>query len=396
MFEKVRRKFIIVAVVSVFVVLFLILGTVNVVNYVTVAKDSDSIIAVLKENGGEFGNNHGQNIPSELPFSTRYFTVTLSESGEVIAINLNKIASVTGEDAVAYAKELFEADKTSGFYDNFRYGVSDLPSGDKMYIFVDRYIELNNFYDFLIASVIIGLSGTLVVFVLIFVFSGRIMRPVAESYRKQKQFITDAGHEIKTPLTIIGASTEVIEMQTGESEWTKSIKDQISRLASLTEKLIFLAKMEEQTDIPMFEFSLSDVITESVQAFSAVAAAQNVALVCDIQKSVSYTGNEEMIRRLITLLADNAIKYTDGDAVSFSLHTDGNKKIIMISNKASYIEDGDLSRLFERFARGDSSRNSGTGGHGIGLSVAQAITAAHRGKIKAECLKGMVTFTIVL
>ena len=227
-------------------------------------------------------------------------------------------------------------------------------------------------------------------------FSGRIMRPVAESYKKQKQFITDAGHEIKTPLTIIGANTEVIEMQTGESEWTRGIKDQISHLASLTEKLIFLAKMEEQTDIPMFEFSLSDVVAESVQEFAAVAAAQNVELCCDIQKAVLYTGNEEMIRRMITLLTDNAIKYSDGKVVSFSLHADGNKRIIQVQNDASYMADGDLSCLFERFARGDASRNSGTGGHGIGLSVVQAIVSAHKGKIKAECANGKVVFTVIL
>src|SRR5699024_8928513 len=122
-----------------------------------------------------------------------------------------------------------------------------------------------------------------------------------------------------TPLTIIGANTEVIEMQGGESEWTKGIKEQISRLTSLTEKLIFLAKMEEQNDLPMFEFSLSDVIEESIQEFSAVAASTGIELVFDIQKGVFYTGNEEMIRRMISLLADNAIKYTDGNVVTFSL-----------------------------------------------------------------------------
>lgn len=136
----------------------------------------------------------------------------------------------------------------------------------------------------MLSSIFIGLAGTAVVFILIFIFSDRIMQPVAESYRKQKQFITDAGHELKTPLTIIGANTEVIEMQGGESEWTKGIKEQISRLTSLTEKLIFLAKMEEQNDLPMFEFSLSDVIEESIQEFSAVAASKGIELVLIYRK----------------------------------------------------------------------------------------------------------------
>lgn len=225
MFAKIRKKFILVSLGSVFLVLFLILGTVNIVNYINIVRDADQIVAILQENNGIFGNNHGQNMPSELPFSTRYFTVTLSDTGAVRGIDLNKIVSVSAEEAVAYAEELFAADKTSGFYQNFRYGTQKLPTGDRMYIFVDRTVELHNFYGFLISSIVIGVAGLAVVFVLIFIFSGKILRPVAESYRKQKQFITDAGHEIKTPLTIIGASTEVIEMQTGESEWTKGIKD---------------------------------------------------------------------------------------------------------------------------------------------------------------------------
>lgn len=227
-------------------------------------------------------------------------------------------------------------------------------------------------------------------------FSDRIMQPVAESYRKQKQFITDAGHELKTPLTIIGANTEVIEMQGGESEWTKGIKEQISRLTSLTEKLIFLAKMEEQNDLPMFEFSLSDVIEESIQEFSTMAASKGIELVFDIQKGVFYTGNEEMIRRMISLLADNAIKYTDGNVVTFSLRTEGNKKVIEVKNPASYIAEGDMSGLFERFARGDISRNSGTGGHGIGLSVVRVIAEAHNGRLKGECRNGIAVITAIL
>lgn len=396
MFVKIRKKFICVSIFSVFLVLLIILGTINIINYTRIVNDADMIVYVLKENNGEFGNDHGLNIPAEISFSTRYFTVTLTENGDVRVIDLTRIVSVTSKEAVAYARELFEEGKSSGFYKNFRYGVSELPNGEKMYIFVDRTVELENFHGFLLSSIFIGLAGTAVVFILIFIFSDRIMQPVAESYRKQKQFITDAGHELKTPLTIIGANTEVIEMQGGESEWTKGIKEQISRLTSLTEKLIFLAKMEEQNDLPMFEFSLSDVIEESIQEFSAMAASKGIELVFDIQKGVFYTGNEEMIRRMISLLADNAIKYTDGNVVTFSLRTEGNKKVIEVKNPASYIAEGDMSGLFERFARGDISRNSVTGGHGIGLSVVRVIAEAHNGRLKGECRNGIAVITVIL
>lgn len=396
MFRKVRKKFVIVAVCSVFIVMLCILGTINIVNYTKVVNNADEIIDILKEGNGEFGNFPGQDFSPEMPFSTRYFTVTLAPGGQIVRINLNKIVSVSVEEAASYATELSAKGKASGFYGNFRYGVLSMHTGETMYLFVDCFVELESFNNFLLASIVIGSVGVAVVFVLVFIFSGRIMKPVAESYRKQKQFITDAGHEIKTPLTVIGANTELIEMLSGESEWTKGIKEQIERLKNLTEKLIFLAKTEEQTNISMFEFSLTDAVRETIQSFAAVAASRNISLTTDIQNDLCYIGNEEMIRQLVSLLTDNALKYTDGDTVAVTLRAENGKRILETRNRASYMRDGSLNGVFERFARGDSSRNSQTGGQGIGLSVSKAIVEAHKGKIKGECRSGIVTFTVIL
>ncbi len=396
MFRKVRKKFVIVAVCSVFIVMLCILGTINIVNYTKVVNNADEIIDILKEGNGEFGNFPGQDFSPEMPFSTRYFTVTLAPDGKVVRMNLNKIVSVSVEEAASYATELSAKGKASGFYGNFRYGVLSMHTGETMYLFVDCFVELESFNNFLLASIVIGSVGVAVVFVLVFIFSGRIMKPVAESYRKQKQFITDAGHEIKTPLTVIGANTELIEMLSGESEWTKGIKEQIERLKNLTEKLIFLAKTEEQTNISMFEFSLTDAVRETIQSFAAVAASRNISLTTDIQNDLCYIGNEEMIRQLVSLLTDNALKYTDGDTVAVTLRAENGKRILETRNRASYMRDGSLNGVFERFARGDSSRNSQTGGQGIGLSVSKAIVEAHKGKIKGECRSGIVTFTVIL
>ena len=396
MFRKVRKKFVIVAVCSVFIVMLCILGTINIVNYTKVVNNADEIIDILKEGNGEFGNFPGQDFSPEMPFSTRYFTVTLAPDGKVVRMNLNKIVSVSVEEAASYATELSAKGKASGFYGNFRYGVLSMHTGETMYLFVDCFVELESFNNFLLASIVIGSVGVAVVFVLVFIFSGRIMKPVAESYRKQKQFITDAGHEIKTPLTVIGANTELIEMLSGESEWTKGIKEQIERLKNLTEKLIFLAKTEEQTNISMFEFSLTDAVRETIQSFAAVAASRNISLTTDIQNDLCYIENEEMIRQLVSLLTDNALKYTDGDTVAVTLRAENGKRILETRNRASYMRDGSLNGVFERFARGDSSRNSQTGGQGIGLSVSKAIVEAHKGKIKGECRSGIVTFTVIL
>ena len=396
MFGRVRKKFIVVAMCSIFIVLVSILGIINIVNYIGVVHVGDSAIAALKEGGGQFNARPAPEMPPEMPFYTRYFTVTLDGAGEIAETDLNSIVSVTEEQATGYAKDACAAGSESGFYGVFRYGVLEMSGGNRMYIFVDCSVGLDNFSNFLLASIVIGSAGVAVVFALIFVFSGRIMKPIADSYKRQRQFITDAGHELKTPLTIIGANTELVELQNGQSEWTEGIKEQISRLSSLTEKLVYLARTEEQTAAAMFEFSLSDVVEESVKAFTVVAESRGVTIAYDIRKGILYTGNEEMIRRLVTLLADNAIKYTDGNFLNVSLKTEKNKCIIEMSNAASYMDDGDMDRLFERFVRGDASRNSATGGSGIGLSVARAIAEAHKGKIKAECRGGIVNFTVTL
>ena len=182
-------------------------------------------------------------------------------------------------------------------------------------------------------------------------WSKKIFRPVAESYDKQKRFITDAGHEIKTPLTIIDANTEVIEMMSGESEWTKNTRDQVKRLTSLTNQMVALSRLDENS-----------------------------------------------IRQLISILVDNAMKYAVGDAgVDVSLKRDGCKICFVLRNLTDVMEAGNQKVLFERFYRPDSSRNSETGGSGIGLSLAKSIVESHKGKITAVCdEKGYITFKIIM
>lgn len=182
-------------------------------------------------------------------------------------------------------------------------------------------------------------------------WSKKIFRPVAESYDKQKRFITDACHEIKTPLTIIDANTEVIEMMSGESEWTKNTRDQVKRLTSLTNQMVALSRLDENS-----------------------------------------------IRQLISILVDNAMKYAAMDAgVDVSLKRDGCKICFVLRNLTDGMKSGDQKVLFERFYRPDSSRNSETGGSGIGLSLTKSIVESHKGKITAVCdEKGYITFKIIM
>ena len=408
MIKKLRKKFIIVTTCSVLAVLILIVGIINIVNYVNVVKNADHIVELLQAGGGTFGGENDRfdgdfkfkpqrPISPETPFETRYFTVLLDENSKVINVNIDKVASVDRVQAVEYAVALHRKSKEKGFYGNYRYGTITVDGTDTMYIFVDCMKELNSFKNFLWVSFAVGVSAFIGVFVLVFFLSGKVMKPVAESYQKQKRFITDASHELKTPLTVIGANAEVLEMQGTANEWTESIKEQVKRLTSLTEKMVFLARMDEESGtLKVTDFSLSDAVEETVKPFCTVAVSKGLTLRSEIQKNLSYCGDETLIRQLVSLLVDNALKYSDENGnVSVRLQSFGGKIRLTVANPAKEL-NGDLNILFERFYRNDKSRNSETGGHGIGLSVAEAIVTAHKGKITAHGANGTVVFTVTL
>ena len=386
----------------------------------------------LKENELKENDLKRHGISPESQFDTRYFTVTINSKGEVENIDTSKIASVSSENAAEYAKKLWESGKKgdgkSGFAESCKYLTVD-EDGSTMYIFLSCQRELSTIKTYILASVGISAFGLLVVFVMIYFFSGRILKPVSESYEKQKRFITDASHEIKTPLTIIDANTEVIEMMEGENEWTSSTRKQIARLTSLTEKLVFLSRMDEEaTKLEMLEFSLSDAILDTAEPFKAVAGTKGKKLTIDVTDKILYTGDEKTIRQLVSILIDNAIKYsgcssvscekgnlnktiqtqndcvtTTGDTapeIELTMRPSGKNRIITVWNTVddtANIKKGRQDMLFERFYRTDASRNSKTGGFGIGLSAAYAIVKAHKGKITAESKDGRsIKFTIVL
>lgn len=399
MIKKLRIKFILVTMCSVFGVLALILGVINTVNYVKTTDAADGIVALIKEGGGKFEQSEKPSGPMspEMPFRTRFFTVTIANDGSAVTVNTDKIASIDAEKATDIAQKLYKTNDYKGFYDDYRFGTA-ATDGGTMYVFVDCSQELDYFGDFLLVSISVGAAAFVVIFALVFFLSGKVMKPVAESYEKQRRFITDASHEIKTPLTVIGANTEVLEMKGTENEWTKSIKEQVKKLSSLTEELVFLSRMDEgNSPLNATDFSVSDAVEETVKPFRSIATAKGLAIESDIQKGIGYYGDESLLHRLVSVLMDNALKYSDdGGVISVKLKSAGGKVHLSVANPAKSLGEENLSLLFERFYRGDKSRNSAIGGHGIGLSVASAIAAAHKGKISACSKNGTVTFSAVL
>ncbi len=213
-------------------------------------------------------------------------------------------------------------------------------------------------------------------------FSGRIVKPFSDNYEKQKRFITDAGHELRTPLTIIEADTEVLEMDFGENEWLQDIREQTKRLADLTGSLVMLSRMEEgQNGNLKVEFPLSDMVEEVCHTFQAPAKIQGICMKTAITPMISIKGDEKAIRSLITILLDNAVKYTnERGRIDVTLGKKKNRIYLSVFNTTEYISKEQTSRLFDRFYRTDISRNSQTGGYGLGLSIAAATADSHKGK----------------
>ncbi len=416
MIRALRKKFIAAAIVAVFLVLLVLIGAINALNYRSLVSDADGTLQILAENKGSFPRQmfREQDRPTEplppptderdggpfdarrggsgeLAYQSRYFTAWFADGGSLSRINLDNLASLTEEEASALAESVYASGREKGFSGAYRYLRSSC-DGETMLLLLNCERELATFRGFLYASVGISLAGTLAVFLLLLLLSGRIVRPIAESYEKQKRFITDAGHELKTPITIIRADADVLQSELEEeSEWIADIRVQTSRLAELTSDLIYLSRMEEENAaLQMQELSISELVDETARSFQALARSKGKSFSASVAPDLHVCGDENALGKLVSILLDNAMKYsTENGTVELTLGQVGRNARLSVKNSTPPMEKGNAERLFERFTREDRSRNSESGGFGLGLAIAKAVTEAHRGRIRAESEDGV-------
>ncbi len=433
MIRKLRMRLILLTMLAVLLVMVILIGGINVSNYRQVVSESDDILELLMRNGGTFeehgrGKGPKEGLPPkpgmngddtltdiettiivdddfrsgkrsfmwlredridspELAYETRYFTVLFDESENAVLVDTGRISAVSESEAVEYAAKALDRKGSSGFIGDYRYLVGEPDENNcRMVIFRDCGIGLQNFRNFRNISIFVSLLCLIGVGILVFLASGRIVRPVAESYEKQKRFITDAGHEIKTPLAIITADAEVLEMEQSESEWISDIKAQTKRLSELTQDLISLSKMEEtSTVLEMKDLDLSALLKSQTGSFGAVATASNKTISSNIEDGIHIQGDKKSIESLLSIVLDNAVKYCPENGhidVSATRYKKG-ARIEVTNDTSETLSAEECKNMFERFYRTDASRNSETGGHGIGLSMAKAIVSKHKGRITA-------------
>lgn len=394
MIRRLRTKLVLAAMGSLLAVLAVILGAMHIYNYQGLLSDADRILALLADNQGRFPlleedfnwEELGPRRRSpELGFESRYFSVLLDGAGEVLETDVGKIAAVDEAAAQAYAQQILSAQGDRGFLGDYRY--LRVAEGENIRVlFLDYGGQMFNFRTTLFTSLGVSAVGLVAVFLLLLLLSRRIIRPVIEAQEKQKRFITDAGHEIKTPIAIIQADAEVLALENGEdNEWLRDIQTQIGRLSTLTNDLIYLSRMEEDhSRPPMTPLPFSDLVAETAQSFQALAVRQEKTFTLTIQPMLTVVGEGKSLMQLVSILLDNALKYSPpGGEIALTLDRQGKNLRLTVTNTAQGVTQELLENLFDRFYRGDASRSAKQGGYGIGLSIAKAVVQAHKGKISA-------------
>lgn len=446
MVRKLRFKFITVAMLSVLFAISLLMFIINYMNYRNVVDRTDWTLTVLVKNNGTFPesmfspekeSSSSKDIPNQkkkglpgdrnssdrsylfrkqledkknaltMPFESRYFSILVNSENQIQEIDASQLFSMDEETArtlLTRAATSLSSQKGYVFIDGYRCAKVSESSGTR-YIFLDCTRSMESFKAFRNLSILVSILGLSIVFVLLSYFSKRILRPVEESYEKQRRFITDAGHEIRTPLTIINADISVIEMdQEGacENEWLQDIKQQTARLSTLTEELVYLTRMEEvqkdSDNMKLFDFSTT--VSDVASSFDARAKVTGKSYEYHVPDGIMLRGNQSSIQKLTSILLDNAFKYsTEEGNIRMNAVVSGKNLFLTVRNNVDSMDPKAIPHLFDRFYRADNSRNSESGGHGIGLSIAQAVVRAHGGKIGAYSDDGSslrITATIPL
>ena len=398
MIYRLQRRFILISTVAVLSVIALVFGIIFVLNITSMNRNMDILADRVSEGGGRFPGVFDETpfpdkippkneqkfdfITPETPFATRHFTVFFDKNGEVSRTNTESIYAIDEDTAIEYAEKVMDDGEERGWVSSYRYKVFHTEMGYGV-VFVDGSMNRAALLQSTMISAIVLFACAALVLILIFLLSKKAVKPIAESYEKQKQFITDANHELKTPLTLILANLDIAEAELGKNEWLDDIRSEGYRMTELVNQLVALSRMDEEGHpMNITEVSFGELVADTVAEFEPLAKDRGKALIASIEKEITYLGDEALLYRLVGILMDNAIKYCDqGGEISVTLRR-GRRVVLTVENTYSAFGEIELHRLFDRFYRADKARKF-TGGYGVGLSMAKAIVEKHKGEITA-------------
>ena len=406
MFKSLRKKFIATAVGSVAVVIAILAIALNFINFNKLeeridttlldASRSQALIKIFAEDGDDLVITKNSSSATEY---NGFSIAKVDNNGRIIKAYRDDSLIEDQDTLQSKVIEALEKGKTSGFIGSYRFLKVETNVGN-LILFLNCQRELDSYESFVKNSVLISIGVILSVLVLIILISKKVIAPIQGTYLKQKQFITGASHELKTPLAIISSNADVLEMMNGDSKWTTNIHNQVDRLTSLVNSLVVFSRMEEKDTVERTSFDLTETLKSRIEDFDELANFQKKYIVTDIDENLNYYGEKDSIIQLMDILLENAIKYAPEDSdILVKLNKNRKYATLKVSNKAN-VEKGDLSKVFDRFYRLDESRNSAIKGYGIGLSMAQLIAEKHKETIQAYApedgvFKIEVRFTLV-
>ena len=393
MTKSLKRRFIIFTMTAVTCLLVFLVLAINGLNWMMLDRQSDAVLETLVDADGTFQKMDFKRPPMftrpldmDRMRSSRFFIVRSDSSGKILDVNVDQISAIDEEMAQRYAVKVLEAGKPTGRMEGYKFAIKQI-GPNKLTFFMDTTEQRASFYVvFFVSTVIAGLCW-LIIFIIVILLAGRVIRPVLIGMEKQKQFITNAGHEMKTPLAIIQSNNDTMALIHGENKYNVHIRNQTKRLNVLMSNLLTLAKLDEEIPLPTEKVNISEIIGDLLPVYKEEAQRRNVNFSVQIEQDIVMQTNKDSLRQMLMILLDNAIKYTpENGFISFLLEKNGRHIQIIEENTCDPALEPDTERLFERFYRGDTARTQekDSSGYGIGLSAARAICENFGGKLTAE------------
>lgn len=402
-----RRRFVMLAMASLAITLIVLSVAAYGYYSLTSASRSDSIIEMLYENDGEFppadtvrktSMNLTFTVNPETEFENRYAWAIVNSSGEIELLDADHIAAEDSRELHAIINEILSWNVQEGYYSFYRFHVFDNDDGTRTVYLLDCLQRQQTKVVLAQSLTMMSFATLALVFIFLLPLSKRITRSYARNLERQQRFVTDASHELKTPLTIISANNDITERISGETQWTRSTKTQIARLNTLTRDLIETARSSEALDIASLPvLDLSALVDRMVEDFQPLAEAKGHRIATDIEEGVRARGNAESLERVLSVLLDNAVKHGDEDGeIAVRLYATRRHAVLRVGNPAANVTEEETRHLFDRFYRTDKSRSRSTGGYGIGLSTARGNIESHGGKLTATKQGDLLLFVATL
>ena len=322
------------------------------------------------------------------------YSVALSEDGTVLAVNSGVKGLYEEDELIGIARDILSKDRSEGRISSLSYLVSS-KSGYTLVAFIDNTVTTGSMKMLLRNVLVFGGASVIAMFFISLYLAKRIILPLEENDKKQKQFISDASHELKTPVAVISANAEMLSREVGDNEWLANIRYENERMGDLVKQLLDLSRAEN-SEVPMETIDFSRVVTGEVLAFESIAFESGKTIRSEITDGIFVSGSQTQLTQLVSVLLDNAVQHGAGNEIDVSLEQQGHTAVLSVTNEGDEIPPKKQDHLFDRFYRIDEARSSEGNHYGLGLSIAKAVTDKHGGNISVSCRDGKVCFTAAI